>query len=268
MSNRKKNLIIGAIVNYAWEEISLFFDSIKNIKFENCDIVLLVSKINEETINKIKSFGVLVYQIDEKYLKGPIIHTRWEIIMDYLYKNYYKYKYVFTLDIRDAYFQDDPFKYYNLTKSYLGISINDGILDENPYKDWIINDYGIEKQKLIKNKRTFYADTVWGTIDKIYAFSKIMTENLGADSSKNLKAESIGNYIIYYNKVFKDCLIKSDNNDGYVLTLSSESHDPNIIIYNKQGKKAAVIHLYDKHKEITESYYNSYASIKIFITFL
>lgn len=188
--------------------------------------------------------------------------------MDYLYKNYYKYKYVFTLDIRDAYFQDDPFKYYNLTKSYLGISINDGILDENPYKDWIINDYGIEKQKLIKNKRTFYADTVWGTIDKIYAFSKIMTENLGADSSKNLKAESIGNYIIYYNKVFKDCLIKSDNNDGYVLTLSSESHDPNIIIYNKQGKKAAVIHLYDKHKEITESYYNSYASIKIFITFL
>ena len=95
-----------------------------------------------------------------------------------------------------------------------------------------------------------------------------MTENLGADSSKNLKAESIGNYIIYYNKVFKDCLIKSDNNDGYVLTLSSESRDPNIIIYNKQGKKAAVIHLYDKHKKITEFYYNSYASIKIFITFL
>ncbi len=38
-------------------------------------------------------------------------------------------------------------------------------------------------------------------------------------------------------------------------------------MYNKQGKKAAVIHLYDKHKEITESYYNSYASIKIFIAF-
>ena len=100
----------------------------------NCDIVMFVANMSLTTIEKIKSCGVIVYDMPKKYLKESIINSRWKICFDYLYENPDKYNYVFTADTRDVYFQDDPFKYYNLTKSYLGIAIEDGTLQEKIIK--------------------------------------------------------------------------------------------------------------------------------------
>lgn len=62
----KKNLIIGAITNYDWDKLSIFFNSLKMSKFENCDIVMYVGNMKQNTIDKLKSYGVIVYPIPEK----------------------------------------------------------------------------------------------------------------------------------------------------------------------------------------------------------
>ena len=59
----KKNLILGAIMNYNWKTITPFFISFKNAGFNNCDCVMFVYNLQQETINKIKSFDVRVIQI-------------------------------------------------------------------------------------------------------------------------------------------------------------------------------------------------------------
>ena len=64
---RKKNLIIGTFANYDWKTISPFIISYTKSSFENCDLIIFVYNISKSTITKIKSFGVIVYDIPEKY---------------------------------------------------------------------------------------------------------------------------------------------------------------------------------------------------------
>ena len=266
--SKKKNLIIGAITNYNWDQISIFFNSLIMSNIENCDVVFFVGNMPQTAIDKMISYGIIVYSIPEKYMKERIINTRWKIAMDYLDSNPNKYKYVFTGDTRDIFFQDDPFKHYNLQESYLGIAIEDGDLDEITNKGWIINAYGEEKHNAIKHERIFCVGTVWGTVDKFYEFSKLMWVNLDSDWSKQRQVieQSVGNYIIYYDKKFSDCLIKSDNDNGYIMTIGLTRpekmiFDLNNIVYNREFKKAAVVHQYDRHnylvnKAIAKYYFN------------
>lgn len=73
--NNKKNLIIGAIIRYNWNKIEPFFNSFKNAGFKNYDFIIFYDKMRQFTINKIKSYGVIMYKIPKKYEKKKIIIT-------------------------------------------------------------------------------------------------------------------------------------------------------------------------------------------------
>ena len=263
--NEKKNLIITVITKYKWDSIAIFFNSIKNSKIKNCDVVTFVANMTKKTIDKIKSTNVKVLPMPEKYLKESIINSRWKIIMNYLDDNPNKYRYIFTSDTRDVFFQDDPFKYYDIQKPYLGVAIEDDTLEERINKEWIINAYGEEKHNQIKNEKIFCVGTVWGTVDKFYEFAKLMWDNLSSEWSKekHVIEQAVGNYLIYYDKKFSDCLVKSNNENGYVLTIGLTSNEKilmnlNFEIFNAQGKKAAVIHQFDRRKELLNKAYLKY----------
>ena len=71
---------------------------------------------------------------------------------------------------------------------------------------------------------------------------------------KNSTDQGIGNYLIYYEKIFKDYIIKSDN-FGPVITIGwnkreNITFDSKNNILNFRGEVAYVIHQYDRHKEI------------------
>ena len=87
----KKNLIIGVIINYKWETIAPFIESYAKSGFENCDCIIFVYKITKKTINKIKSFGIIVYDIPEKFKYKKIVNFRWKIYEDFLNSNINKY---------------------------------------------------------------------------------------------------------------------------------------------------------------------------------
>ena len=65
----KKNLLIGAIQNFVWEKISLFFKSFKHSGFGNCDLVIFVDNIPQKTIDKIISYGAIVYPVPKELKK-------------------------------------------------------------------------------------------------------------------------------------------------------------------------------------------------------
>ena len=67
--NNKKNLVIGSIINYSWSKIKLYFISLLKAGFQNCDFVLYVGGISNETIKKIESYGVTTYQISKKIFR-------------------------------------------------------------------------------------------------------------------------------------------------------------------------------------------------------
>ena len=264
----KKNLLIAAIKNYVWKNISLFFESFKQSGFENCDCIIFVDNISQKTINKIKSYGAKVYQIPKIFKKKKLINYRWKIYEDFLNSNPDKYNLVFTADLRDVFFQKDVFKYYNLKKPFLGVAIEDGTLSKGINKSWIIKAYGKKIYKAIKNNRIICVGTIWGSPKKFCEFSRIMWKKLNSKWSliHNVIEQAVGNYIIYYEKKFNDCLVKSTNKDGYIMTLARTKRENIILdsknnILNGKGEIAAVIHQYDRKSDIVKKMINKYIFI-------
>ena len=69
LNNIKKNLIIGYIYQYSWSMVKNYFISLINAGFKNIDVVMFIKDVPQETIEKIKSYGVIIYPMpDNPYL--------------------------------------------------------------------------------------------------------------------------------------------------------------------------------------------------------
>ena len=265
LRTKKKNLIIGAISNYSWKKVSIFFKSYEKVKFENCDCVMFVRKMSQDTIDKIKSCGVTIYEIPIEFKNVDIINSRWKIYENFINDNKGKYNLILTADLRDVFFQSDIFKLYENNKPFLGIALEDLSLTEFRNKKWLINAYGEKLYKTIEHERIICVGTIWGTVDKFGEFSKIMWEKLNSEWSlnHNVIEQAVGNFIIYHDKMFKDCLVKSESKDGPVMTiglvdLKRIKFDSENNILNSKNEIGSVIHQYDRYKEIEEKIINKY----------
>jgi len=256
----KKNVIIGVIEFYSLDKILPFFKSLIRASFYNYDVVIFVRNVSRIIIDYLKSIGVIVKEIPDKYKNVIIRNLRWKLYVDFLKDNINKYKLVFHSDIRDCIFQGDIFKYYENLEPFLGVALEDGTLNQGINRKWMIDYAGVEKHKIILNETIICVGSLWGTIDKFIEFSNIFWEKL--IESPNAVEQAIGNYIIYYDKLFKNLIVKSDN-FGPVMTLARTKRENIILdsennIINFRGEKAAVIHQYDRKKDIQVKIINKF----------
>ena len=217
-------------------------------------MVMFVRDITNETIYYLRSIGVSVLLIPKQYGNIRIINIRWKMYIDFLKVNKNNYNLVLHTDVRDTFFQKDVFKYYKDYKQFLGVAIEDGTLQEDINKLWIIDYVGEEKHRKIKNERIICVGQIWGTVDKFLEFSTIFWQKLQA--KPNAIEQGIANYLIYYKKILKDYIIKSDNFGPIMtigLTKSNSIHfDSNNNILNFRDEIASVIHQYDRKKDIVK----------------
>ena len=108
--NQKGNTLLGVILNYDWKIIAPFFISFKKARFNNCDCVMFVENLTQETINKMESYNVTIIKI-QRTIKALIINYRHKLYEDFLRNNTDKYNLVLSIDVRDSFFQKDIFKY-------------------------------------------------------------------------------------------------------------------------------------------------------------
>ena len=210
---------------------------------------MFVRNVSQTLINYLKSIGVFVYIISEEYKYVSVINLRWKMYIEFLKKNKNKYNIIFSADVKDTLFQKDIFQNYNFHIPFLGIAIEDGTLNEKVNKRWLINYIGAEKHKKIQNERIICIGTIWGTEEIFLNFTTIFWEKLMENTS--CVEQGIVNYLFYYEKIFKDFIIKSDNN-GPVMTLGlADSNkivlDKDLNILNFRGETASVVHQYNRN---------------------
>ena len=253
----KKNVILGVILNYDWKKIAPFFISFKKAHFNNCDCVMFVENLTQETINKIESFNVTIIKI-QRTNKALIINYRHKLYEDFLRNNTDKYNLVLSIDVRDSFFQKDIFKYYENNKTFLSFAIEDECISQNINKEWTINAFGYNVYNAIKHERIICGGTVLGSLDKFMEISSIIWKimNQSDDSREKWIDQSVINYLIYYKKLFSnETIIRNENKDSPFLTLATSKPESFIIdskynILNVKGEIPAVIHQYDRHKNI------------------
>ena len=209
----KKNLIMGTIVKYNWEAVAPFIISFKLAEFENCDCVMFVDQITQNTTDIIKSYDVIVYPVyyENGSPKTVINNYRWKIYGDFLNNNKNKYNLILTIDVRDIIFQYDIFKLYKNYKPFLGLAMEDDNITEIFNSNWMIKAFGFEIYESIKNKRIFCSGSILGTSNIIYEFSRKLWEIIESKLSQNIeiKDQAAANYLIYYKKYLNDSIIKS-----------------------------------------------------------
>lgn len=105
----EKNLIIGGFTNYEINQLKPWVISAKEVAGDN-DVVLVTGRTSQDTINWLNEQGVIV--VPMAHVDGVPIHVlRFLSIYEYLRTNWAKYRFVVTTDVKDVYFQKDPFEH-------------------------------------------------------------------------------------------------------------------------------------------------------------
>ena len=227
-----------------------------NAGFNNCDFVLYVGGISNETIKKVELCGVKTYQIPKNIsrLKTTINNFRWKLYEDFLKENKDKYNMVFTADVRDTIFQKDVFQFYDSSKPFLGVFLEDGLMTSKANRIWALKFCNESEFKTFENEKVICSGTIIGTADKFLEFSHILWETI--KDKKKVVDQGGANYLFHYKKLFNDCLIIKDNH-AFVMTIGMTDKknvflDKDDNILNFDGQIAAVVHQYDRKHSIVD----------------
>lgn len=104
-----KNLIIGGFTNYGINQLKPWVISAKEVAGDN-DVVLVYGNATDETLDWLVEQNVVIVPMLQVQ-NVPIHVLRFLSIYEYLDKHWQHYDYVVTTDVKDVYFQADPFKF-------------------------------------------------------------------------------------------------------------------------------------------------------------
>lgn len=103
-----KNLIIGAYSGYEYNQLRPWILSIEQAGIQ-ADRLLIVGNTSESTVDKLKEHGFMIGRMELNGLPPHI--PRWLYVYDYLADNWQNYDYAVMTDLKDVYFQRDPFEW-------------------------------------------------------------------------------------------------------------------------------------------------------------
>ena len=104
-----KNLIIGGFTNYGIDQLKPWVISAKEVAGDN-DVVLVYGNATDETLDWLVEQNVVIVPMLQVQ-NIPIHVLRFLSIHNYLVQHWQHYEYVVTTDVKDVYFQADPFKF-------------------------------------------------------------------------------------------------------------------------------------------------------------
>jgi beta-1,4-mannosyl-glycoprotein beta-1,4-N-acetylglucosaminyltransferase len=268
-----KDLVIGAAVNIDVESILIFVKSLR-LQNKDCDIVLIVEdNISQEKKASIKNYGVSIIFSKLNEISGisNVNNLRYFKFYEFLRENEGKYRNVLISDIRDVYFQKDPFESIGRNSIFFaqedeGKNIeSDDIFNSR----WIKQTYGIEIFNKIKDYKITCCGTVLGSYNNCIKYSKficdeiIRLKNESNPFFSDMLDTAIHTYLYYLKGDLLNNPTMKENGDLFgTVGITSIEFTEKIDIKNgfiEVNKKVpAIIHQYDR-----SNWLNSYIKIKI-----
>ncbi|MDM5316175.1 hypothetical protein QUF49_09235 [Fictibacillus sp. b24] len=252
----RKNLILAVVTDYDWDKMGVFFLSLEQTGYTG-EVTLFIENINQETQEMIKKLNIAVNLI-------PIQRVGLEYIFainDYRYYLYYKfmvenesnYKDVLLTDIRDVFFQSDPFK-EDWKRDSITVAKECCEISKEIYNTrWILTKFGYHIYNSLQNKTILCSGTTYGPSKQIIKYLKEMNAALFYNGYFSLSDQAVHNYIVYSEKIKPVSF--SDNKTGPIMTVALEDEN-NLVINEKDqillmnGKVASIVHQYDRKSSL------------------
>ena len=259
------NVVIGTALNYSVEHIKNFILSFR--KFNKEDDIVLIYNLND--ISRIESFAVenniklIGFDPHDKF-PGHVVSTRFFKYLDIV--NHFKdYKHILLADVRDVFFQSNPFENLPEEEYLYAFTEDPGITieKEEHHINMILKLFGQETLEQFTGKKIICSGTILGTKEKmmnwLIGFHNYLIQiqkNKPAICYEMLLDQVIANHIYYFQDNGKEIELK--NNGDIVgtigLCITHPEHTGNMVVENDviylDGKVPAIIHQYDRSPEL------------------
>jgi hypothetical protein len=268
---KKKNLIIGAIQNYNWDQIKIWIKSI-NQNVKNCDKIMLCYNISKETMLQLNHNGFKIY---ESNLNKQIVVQRFYDIWNILrVLDLSEYDNIITTDVKDVVFNSDPFVWIeDNAKGYKIIASSENLNYKN--ENWGINNlkmcYGEKVKQSIQDKCIYNAGVIAGEVETIKNLFLLIY--LISNAAESYNPDQAAYNILLHSDLFKDKIYFPNEEKAWAAQLGtnldsnksySEYHletPPKIIndkILNSLNMEYCITHQYDRNADIKNIIYKKY----------
>jgi hypothetical protein len=269
----QKDLIIGGFTNYNYNQLKPWVESIDECGFTG-DKVAVVGNASQETIGELIKRNFIIFPMIQGNV--PVHVLRFLSIYEFLKNNWQNYRYVVTTDVKDVYFQTNPFKLINdkcEDNGYKLVIASEGL----KYKDepWgnenLMQAYGPYIHEQFKENEIFNVGTFGGKSEYV----KDMVFNIFTNAINRpiqICDQAVFNVLIN-TLPFKDITFKTTNWACEAGTVADPSKvadfRPNLTIeepvfldgevLNSDGEPFPIVHQYDRvpaWKEYIRKKYN------------
>jgi hypothetical protein len=267
--NERRNLVMGIIDNYNYHDISLFLLSLKKVNFSGHICLFVGPNLSQRTVKSVKEHGVeaIFYKKEFPFITDPhpnnfgslpehihIYNFRHYLYYDYLLKNHQTFKNVLITDVKDVFFQKDPFDFTIEEKIYVAVenvsvSINDNLYTAN----WIRKGYDESVLTLVGEKEVICAGTTLAPVQLMMNYLKrLIEEFFNVKDVYKCADQAMLNVLIHTNQID---VFRCYNFYGPFLTLDTQAdyrlnNDNNLI--NKNGDVVNTVHQYDRYPQLLE----------------
>ncbi|CAF1231000.1 unnamed protein product [Adineta ricciae] len=237
----------------------------------NCHIIIFLHSkiIAEESFRQLALFYSIIFIPYDTWISSdlnihlssiPTVSLRWIIISQYLKRLddiRSPYKYVFICDSRDVIFQRNIFDYVNEYEDGLFVfqeTTKMNIRKCSYNSKWIKDCYGETELNLIGDHKIICAGTILGSWKAIMNYLSIV-EQVTSQRYQQCNDQGIHNHIVYRDKINNTKIHIISHEHGFVGTLGySATFKRNQfgLILNENEQVYAVIHQFDRNKQITE----------------
>lgn len=261
------NVVIGTALNYSVEHIKNFILSFRKYNISD-DIILIYRQNDVHAISDfIQKYNVkLVDFTPYDTLPIHVVSSRFLKYLD-IVNHFKEYDRILLADIRDVFFQSNPFDNLPDGEFLYGFKEDPGLsLDrEEHHVKMITKLFGQETLNQLVGKQIICSGTILGTNQKMSQWLSTFRDYLLQIEQKNpaichemLLDQVIANHIYYFQDNGKEIELK-DNGDivgtiGLCITHPEHTGDmklENDMIY-LDGKIPAIIHQYDRSPELFE----------------
>jgi hypothetical protein len=252
----QKNLIIGGCTNYGINQLKPWVLSINEVCDKNTEKVMVFGIGTDETRKWLIDQGFLVVEMAQ-VPNIPVHVLRFLSIYHYLRDTWQDYNYVVTTDVKDVYFQTDPFKF--LVDRKLVIASEGLKYKDEPWGNENLHQaYGQYVYEEFKNNEIFNVGTFGGQSEYVKDMVFHIFTN-GVNRPIPIVDQAVFNVLIN-TQPFKDIVTKTDSWAAELGTIMDpskiEQFRPNLIfsepvfedglLKDCTGFTYPIVHQYDR----------------------
>jgi hypothetical protein len=257
LSNDSNALIMGLAANYSIRDVAIFLDSLEQTGFGGTLVLFVRGGLAADDLPKM-GFRI---QLVEIKVPNRLRELSWCGVRHYFYLDYLKsqgssFENIFLVDVRDVFFQINPFEYQ--MDGELLVTLEDkskiiGTCWQNA--TWILNKFGKREFEKLKMKRISCAGTTRGTKKGIMAYLKFMCKHLYPNvRTLHMEGYDQGVHNVIVHNRYVDGISIVDNS-GPILTLNFTPDDAIVVdangqLRNDSGQVAHVVHQYDRNPRL------------------